>query len=53
VGIIGNCENIRSVEEACKLLIKGSKHANVYAYLEKHRIEPVIDLGLKEVKKKK
>jgi ribosomal RNA assembly protein len=51
VGIIGNCENIRTVEEACKLLIKGSKHANVYAYLEKHKIEPIIDLGLKEVKK--
>jgi ribosomal RNA assembly protein len=53
VGIIGNCENIRTVEEACKLLIKGTKHANVYAYLEKHRIEPIVDLGLKEVKKKK
>jgi ribosomal RNA assembly protein len=53
LGIIGNCENIRNVEEACKLLIKGSKHANVYAYLEKHRAEPIIDLGLKEVKKKK
>lgn len=53
LGIIGSCENMRPVEEACKLLIKGSKHANVYAYLEKHRIEPIIDLGLKEVKKKK
>ena len=53
VGIIGNCENIRTVEEACKLLIKGSKHANVYAYLEKHRMEPILDLGLKEIKKKK
>lgn len=52
VGIIGNCENIRTAEEACKLLIKGSKHANVYAYLEKHRPEPIIDLGLKEIKKK-
>ncbi|MCX6749859.1 MAG: KH domain-containing protein [Candidatus Pacearchaeota archaeon] len=52
VGIIGNCENIRNAEEACKLLIKGSKHANVYAYLEKHRVEPITDLGLKEVKKK-
>jgi ribosomal RNA assembly protein len=51
IGIIGNCENIRTVEEACKLLVKGSKHANVYAYLEKHRIQPVIDLGLKELKK--
>ena len=53
IGIIGNCENIRTVEEACKLLIRGSKQANVYAYLEGHRPEPIIDLGLKEVKKKK
>lgn len=52
LGIIGNAENIRTIEEACKLLIKGSKQANVYAYLEKHRPEPIIDLGLKEVKKK-
>jgi ribosomal RNA assembly protein len=51
LGIIGYAENIRKVEEACKLLIKGSKHANVYSYLEKHRLEPIIDLGLKEVKK--
>lgn len=51
LGIIGYAENMRPVEEACKLLIKGSKHANVYAYLEKHHGEPIIDLGLKEVKK--
>jgi len=53
LGIIGCAENMRPVEEACKLLIKGSKHANVYAYLEGHKPEPIIDLGLKEVKKKK
>jgi len=53
LGIIGYAENIRKVEEACKILIKGSKQANVYAYLEKHRPEPIIDLGLKEVKKVK
>lgn len=53
VGIIGNAEDISNVEEACKLLIKGTKHANVYAYLEKHKIEPIFDLGLKEPKKKK
>lgn len=51
LGIIGSADNIRSVEEACRLLIKGSKHANVYAYMEKHHPEPIIDLGLKEVKK--
>lgn len=53
LGIIGESECIRNVEEACKLLIKGSKHANVYAYLEKHKIEPIVDLGLKEAKKPK
>ncbi|MGY4884570.1 MAG: KH domain-containing protein [Nanobdellota archaeon] len=53
LGIIGEAECIRNVEEACKLLIKGSKHSNVYAYLEKHKIEPILDLGLKEVNKKK
>ncbi len=51
LGIIGYAENIRTVEEACKLLIKGSKQAHVYAYLEKHRLEPIIDLGLKDMKK--
>jgi len=53
LGIIGEAESIKNVEEACKLLIKGSKHANVYAYLEKHKAEPILDLGLKEPKKKK
>jgi len=51
IGIIGDVENIRNVEESLKLLIKGSKHSNVYAYLEKHRIKPIIDLGLKEINK--
>jgi ribosomal RNA assembly protein len=51
LGIIGYAENIRTVEEACKLLIRGSNQANVYAYLEKHRLEPIVDLGLKEIKK--
>lgn len=52
LGIIGEAECIRNVEEACKLLIKGTKHSNVYSYLEKHgHPEPIIDLGLKEAKK--
>lgn len=51
LGIIGNCENLRNTEEACKLLIKGTKHANVYAYLEKHKPLPILDLGLKSSKK--
>jgi len=48
IGIIGESERIQGVEESLKLLINGSKHSNVYSYLEKHRIHPIIDLGLKE-----
>lgn len=51
IGIIGEADCIKSAEEACKSLLKGSKQANVYAYLEKHHAEPLIDLGLKEKKK--
>jgi ribosomal RNA assembly protein len=51
IGIIGDSECIENAEEACKLLLKGSKQANVYAYLEKHRPMPLFDLGLKEKKK--
>ncbi len=53
LGIIGEAECVKNVEEACKALIKGTKHANVYSYLEKHRIQPILDLGLKEPKKTK
>ena len=52
IGIIGEEENIENAEEACKLLLKGSKQSNVYAYLEKHHPIPIIDLGLKDIKKK-
>jgi ribosomal RNA assembly protein len=52
IGIIGESECIKGAEEACKSLLKGSKQANVYAYLEKHHAEPLFDLGLKEFKKK-
>ena len=48
IGIIGEPEYIKTAEEAIGLLICGSKHANVYAYLEKHQVRPVVDLGLKE-----
>jgi ribosomal RNA assembly protein len=52
VGIIGQPEYIKNAHEALILVIKGTKVGNAYAYLEKHQIEPVVDLGLKEVKKK-
>ena len=48
VGIIGTPEKIQNAQNAVISLIKGSKQANVYSYLEKHHPEPVIDLGLKE-----
>jgi KH domain-containing protein len=53
IGIIGNPEYIKNAQEAIIHLIKGAKQGNVYAYLEKHQIQPIIDLGLKEPKKKK
>ena len=48
VGIIGDPEQIYNAQEAIIRLIKGSKQANIYAYLEKHQVRPVEDLGLKE-----
>ena len=53
VGIIGEPEYIRNAQEAMISLIRGAKHANVYSFLEKHQVKPVIDLGLKPIKKKK
>jgi KH domain-containing protein len=50
VGIIGNPEYIQLAQEAIISLIKGSKQANVYSYLEKHQPTPILDLGLKETK---
>ena len=52
-GIIGEPEYIRTAQEAVFSLIRGSKQANVYSYLEKHQPEPIFDLGLKETKKKR
>jgi len=53
VGIIGSPELIKNAEDALILIIQGSKQSNVYTFLEKHHIEPVLDLGLKEKKAKK
>lgn len=53
IGIIGDPEYIKNAEEAIVLLIQGSKQANVYSHLEKHQPQEIVDLGLKEVKKKK
>ena len=48
VGIIGDPENIENATEAIISMIKGSKHGNVYSFLEKNRIQPIHDLGLKK-----
>ena len=53
VGIIGEPEHIRYANEAIISLARGAKHSNVYSFLEKHQVKPVLDLGLKPVKKKK
>jgi ribosomal RNA assembly protein len=52
LGIIGPPECISQTQDALISLIRGSKQANVYTLLEKHRPEPIVDLGLKEKKKK-
>ncbi len=53
VGIIGSPERMKITLVAVTSLIQGSKQASVYKYLEKHQVQPVLDLGLKEVRKKK
>ena len=52
IAIIGDPECIKCTQNAIISIIKGTKTANVYAYLEKHQPIPVIDLGLKPMKKK-
>lgn len=48
VGIIGESEYIKNAREAIISIIRGAKQGNVYAYLEKHQIQPIIDFGLRE-----
>lgn len=47
IGIIGDPEKIESAQNAIISIIKGSKQANVYSFLERNRPKPVVDLGLK------
>ncbi len=53
IGIIGSPECIKNAYDAVIFLIQGSKQANVYSYLEKHQVQPVLDLGLKKPKNSK
>ena len=50
VAIIGDPEFIENAQNALISIIQGSKQTNVYSFLEKHRVQPVIDLGLKKAK---
>lgn len=52
VGIIGDAEHIKNAQEGVISLIRGAKQAKVYNYLEKHKVQPIFDLGLKEKKSK-
>ncbi|MDE1848515.1 MAG: hypothetical protein KGH55_00585 [Nanoarchaeota archaeon] len=51
VGIIGHPEKMKIAQEAIESLIRGSKQASVYKFLEKHHPKPIVDLGLKEKRK--
>lgn len=53
IGIIGSPECIKNGQDAIIMVIQGSKQANVYTYLEKHHVAPILDLGLKEKKAKR
>jgi ribosomal RNA assembly protein len=53
IAIVGDPEYIRNAQEAMISVMRGAKHSNVYTFLEQHQIKPVIDLGLKPVKKPK
>lgn len=47
VGIIGHPEYLENAQESVIGIIKGAKQSNVYSFLEKHQVKPVLDLGLK------
>ena len=47
VGIIGDPECIKNAQDAMISIIKGSKQANVYCSLKKHKQKPIGDLGLR------
>jgi KH domain-containing protein len=53
VGVIGPAAWIENAQQSIISLIKGSKQANVYGFLEHHQIPKIEDLGIKEPAKKK
>ena len=52
IGIIGNANYIKNAMDSIIYLIHGTKQANVYAFLEKHQPEEIVDFGLKKAKRK-
>jgi KH domain-containing protein len=48
VSILGPAEDMKDTITAIKNLIQGSKHGNVYSYLERVNTKDKQDLGLKE-----
>ena len=53
LGIIGPAEEIKNAQNSCISIISGSKHSNVYKFLEKHKPIEIEDLGLREEKLRK
>ncbi len=53
VGIIGKPENIENAINSVIRLISGSKHSNVYSYLEKHRPEFISEDEFERIYEKK
>ncbi len=52
IGIIGHEENVEKAREAIISLIKGSKHSNVFSFLERQDFSEPVDLGLRNPKDK-
>ena len=48
IAIISDPENIEKTTEAIALIARGTKHGNVYCFLEKNQVKPIYDLGLRK-----
>lgn len=48
VGIIGPDEQIEHAQTAIISIVQGAKQSNAYKFLEKNKLQPIHDLGLKK-----
>ena len=48
IGIIGSPEDLENGQKAVITIIKGAKQSNIYGLMEKNKVNPIFDLGLKE-----